>query len=124
MIMGIGTDIFSIHRIRGLQDFANDPFYLKAYTEKERLQAAERGDPTQYFATRFAGKEAVFKSLGIENEEIRLNEIEILSSEHGAPSVTLHGGVLEIAKRRGVSYVTISLSFETEYALAFAVAIS
>jgi holo-[acyl-carrier protein] synthase len=63
----------------------------------------------------------VFKCFGIHGN-IRLSEIEILDAETGQPQVTLLGKFREIAAEKGVMDVQISLSYENEYAVAFAVA--
>ena len=51
----------------------------------------------------FSGKEAVSKAFctGI-TSEVRLEEIEILREESGAPYVVLYGATLEVAKKLGV----------------------
>ena len=62
MVVGIGTDILKIQRIRdGL--VGGESFLKKSFTEQERAQARTRSDPALFYATRFAGKEAVFNSL-------------------------------------------------------------
>ena len=120
MVLGVGTDVVNIDRIRPLCDDVSDPFFERVYTPYERRQAMARPDPAAYFSTRFAGKEAVFKCLGIDNSDIRLCEIEIIESEGGQPQVNLLGDLKRIAEKKGFRRFNISLSFESEYALAFA----
>lgn len=123
MVKGIGTDILAIKRIRSIvENNANDAFIKKTFTKAEIDLAATRHDPVMLFATRFAGKEAIFKALHI-TEDIRLNEIEILEADAGRPYVVLHGKIKDMAEKKGISFVEISLSYETDYAVAFAVAI-
>ena len=120
MIHGVGTDILALARFGAPE--ADDPFIRRSFTEAERAQAAERTVPNRYFCTRFAGKEAVFKALGMDPDAARLNEIEILSDVFGAPHVRLLGRMAEFAEAAGITAVHVSLSWETEYAVAFAVA--
>jgi phosphopantetheine--protein transferase-like protein len=122
MILGIGTDILDIERIRTALESGMDSFFQATYTDAERRQAGRRPDPAAYFATRFAGKEAVFKCLGIDSDRVRLNEIEILATATGQPQVTVTGHVKEIVMQKGIGNIQVSLSFETTYAVAFAVA--
>ena len=122
MVIGIGTDILSIQRIRNILEGDSEAFIRQSFTIKEREEASDRPAPVAYYATRFAGKEAVFKCFGIDSDKIRLNEIEILGSETEQPQVTLLGRIREIAVEKGVKDVRISLSYETENAVAFAVA--
>ena len=120
MIHGIGTDILAVAR---MGDAASDEVFVrKTFTEAERAEAAGRDNPNMYYCTRFSGKEAVFKALGMDPNRARLNEIEILADEFGAPHVTLHGRMADFAAGAGISCVHVSLSWETDYAVAFAVA--
>ena len=120
MIHGIGTDILAVSRLGNV--CADEVFVRRAYTPAERAQAAERENPNCYFCTRFAGKEAVFKALGMDPDRARLNEIEILSDAFGAPHVTLHGRMAAFARDAGIARIHISLSWETDCAVAFALA--
>lgn len=121
MIIGIGTDILRVERIRAVCADPSDPFLLRTFTEAERAAAAERSLPLYFYATRFAGKEAVFKAFRISPEGADLSEIEILNDETGAPYVNLSGNLREMAEKQKLR-VHISLSYETEEAVAFAVA--
>ena len=121
MILGIGTDILNIQRIRDILDGDSDAFVQQSFTIKEQEEALSRPDSVSYYATRFAGKEAVFKCFGID-EDIRINEIEILSLGTGQPQVTLSGKVKAIATKKGIKHVQLSLSYDADHAIAFAVA--
>jgi len=121
MIRGVGTDILNIQRIRDILDSDSGSFVRKVFTAREREQADASPDRVSYLATRFSGKEAVFKCFGIPGN-VRLSEIEVLDGEFGQPRVTLSGGLGEIAAQKGVRDVQISLSYDTDYAIAFAVA--
>ncbi len=122
MIAGIGTDILNMKDLSSEYLKDGDPFLRKTYSEKEIRAAGKREIPFYYYATRFAGKEAVFKSLGISSEHIRMSEIEILNDENGVPHVTLYGALKEKASEKGITGIHISLSYEKEYATAMAIA--
>lgn len=121
MVTGVGTDILSMKRFRDVLDADSEAFVGKVFTGKEREQAAKSPDRVAYLATRFSGKEAVFKCFGIHGN-VRLSEIEVLDGETGQPRVTLLGELVRIAGEKGVRNVHVSLSYETDYAVAFAVA--
>lgn len=121
MIHGVGVDIMNMDRIRPLINNPEDPFFLKTYTNAERLAASKSSDPLRYWSERFAAKEAVFKALGISSEGIRLNEIEIISDEIGRPRVRLYGALLKYARKKELSDILLSLSHEPPYVTAFAV---
>ena len=122
MVKGVGTDILSIQRIRNILEGDSEAFIRHSFTTKEKEEASGRTSPVAYYATRFAGKEAVFKCFGIDGDEFRLTEIEILGSETEQPQVSLLGKIKEIAVKKEIKDVRISLSYETEYAVAFAIA--
>jgi len=122
MIIGVGTDILAVDRMRDIE--SDHAFLSRVYSQAERKEAQGRNNALMYYCTRFAGKEAVFKSLCISPESVRLNDIEILTGEHGKPYVNLLGNMKSIALSRGVSDIQISLSWEKDYAVAFAVACS
>lgn len=123
MVHGIGTDILNIKTIEPSVSNTEDSFVQKIYTKKELKLIQSRDLPLYCFATRFAGKEAVFKSFGTHGDAFRLNEIEILENSFGQPVVFLHGKARALAKKLGIQDILISLSYDTDYAVAFAAAI-
>lgn len=78
----------------------------------------------QHYAVRFAGKEAVYKAISFCGVDFRPSEIEIISDENERPFVQIHGKTKEsFEKQVGQKYqIHISLSYENENAIAFAVA--
>ena len=77
--------------------------------------------PWRRFATRFAGKEAVMKSLGLGARGVNWTDIEILG--RGKPQVRLAGKVAARAEALGVSRIEISLTHGEDTAIAVAVAV-
>ena len=122
MIFGVGTEILELNRMRSdiLQE--NDPFVKRTFTEKERKEAAAREDSRLYFAGRFAAKEAVYKALRVSAELVDLSEIEVLTESSGGPRVILHDRLLSYKNQQGIRKVHVSISYEKETVLAFAVA--
>lgn len=121
MVTGVGTDILALHRFRRIMADDSQVFLDRVYTVKEQELARSRPDSFLFFATRFAGKEAVFKALGIPSDSFRLVDIEILSDPTGRPEVTLYGQAAELSVKQQLAPVHLSLSFEDEYVVAFAV---
>ena len=122
MIFGIGTDLLELNRMRSGILREEDPFVRRTFTEKERKEAAGKDDPRLYFAGRFAAKEAVYKALRLSPELIDLSEIEVLTESSGAPRVILHDRLRDYKNQQGIRKVHVSLSYEKETVLAFAVA--
>jgi holo-[acyl-carrier-protein] synthase len=124
MLLGIGIDLFAIQRLAPQALDAKDPFLLRAYTPREREQAQVRQMPLYYYATRFAGKEAVYKAISFCGEEFHPGEIEILNDADGKPHASISGRTAErlAACTNGGAYtVFISLSYDADYASAIAV---
>jgi phosphopantetheine--protein transferase-like protein len=120
MVIGIGTDIMSIARIRKLVN-PNDPFFSRTFTLVEQEIAARREDPYLFFAGRFSGKEAIFKALKISDTEFKWNEIEIAADAHFWPLVRLYGSAADHAEKLGVDYIDVSLSSDADYVTAVAI---
>ena len=126
MILGIGTDICDINRIRALFDRHPERFAAKAFTEAERERCLARPDPVPCLAKRFAAKEAVAKALATETSgALSWHDVEVFNHPSGRPDVHLHGGAAErleqILPEGYVAQVRLSLSDERDFAVAFAV---
>ena len=120
MILGIGTDIIEIERVR--KAIENPRFLERVYTEGERAYCEARGaQRAASFAARWAGKEAVLKAFGTGLREGRLTEVEIMPDELGCPKADLTGSWAELAEKRGVKRIFVSLSHAQEYATAICV---
>ena len=120
-ILGIGTDIVQIARVARVLQSNREAFLTRILTPEERsvFDAREEiGTAETYLAAQWAGKEAVYKALG-GNSVCVWNDISIpRCPDSGKPSVSLppHIDV-------DVSSVLISLSHESDYAVATAIAL-
>ena len=118
--ISIGVDIVSIQRMA--QDMNKKNFINRVFTNEEIKYCRNKFNPSQHFAARFAGKEAVCKVLGITWEDgFVYKDIEIVIMNH-IPQVILHGDVKRIAYERKIKNMKISLSHEKDYAIAFVLA--
>ena len=116
-----GIDIVEIERIAGLRK--KSLFEQRIFSERELKLAVEHGGKDQFFAGRWAGKEAVAKALGCGfGKSCSPVEIEILSDEFGAPQLFLSGAAEETARRLGIRSWSVSISHEKHYAVAVALA--
>lgn len=122
MIVGVGCDILLLSSIKEESLKPGASFLKKVFTKQEIAEGMKRNDSELYFGIRFCGKEAVFKTLHMDGNKGRLNEIEILCDDIGQPQVKLHGTVLQHAKGRCIAEILISLSYDGEYAVAYAIA--
>jgi fatty acid synthase subunit alpha len=138
-VSGIGVDqgtwhgcIWSLHRwftrtelISSVPSW-NPTFVERNFTDAEIAYCNGQPSPPSSFAARWAGKEAVFKSLGVPSRGAgaAMKEIEILPGDSGAPRVILHGEAKSAAGAKGVKSVLVSLSHSDTVAIAFAQASS
>lgn len=121
MITGIGCDIVKIERIAGLISGYGDKFLKRIFTEKEIELSKFIKNPDKsvnYYAKRFAAKEAISKALGIGiGEKLSFLDIEITNDENGKPLCNI-----SLDDFKSIS-IMLSLADETEYAIAYCLAI-
>ncbi len=114
-----GVDIIAINRVSAAVDQWHDSFLKRVYTDKE---LEHYRNEISSLAVRFAAKEAAMKALGCGMFELRWNDIEILSHTNGKPYINLLGRSRIKANEKGISDISVSLSHEKHYAVAFVVA--
>lgn len=120
-IVGVGVDLAEIGRVaRVLAKYPR--FSERCFTEHERGYASRFANPARRYAARFAGKEAVMKSLGVGWRAIPWRDIEITGG--GKPTVRLYGRAAERARALGVSEVHVSITHTDTTAMVFAVAVA
>lgn len=123
-IIGIGVDIITIKRIEKILTKRRKRFLEKVYTERELEMAYAKGAASlEYLTMAFAGKEAVFKALGTTWNGAEMKDIEILRDNIGRPLVILHGKFKELARKKGVKKIFLTLSSDKNYIIAFALII-
>lgn len=121
MIIGIGTDIVQIERIKHAFERQGERFAQRILCASELCLFHEKGQSIPYLAKRFAAKEAASKALGTGIGAISWQDMEISNDPKGAPVLKLMGAAKEKMTALGASQVSISLSDEQDYAVAFVV---
>lgn len=116
MIIGIGTDLVEIDRIK--KACTKEAFLSRVYTEEERRQA---GEQISRLAGDFAVKEAVSKVFGTGFRSFEPTEIEVLRDEWGKPYVRLHGQAAKLAEQMEIVRLHVSLTNTAQYALAYVI---
>lgn len=118
-VHGVGTDVELISAIPA----DNETFLQKNYTEGELDYCRKASDYKASLASRWAAKEAVFKSLKTEGKGAgaSLRDIEIVSSSTG-PSVKLHGDAASVAEAAGIKSFELSISHAESVCLAVCLA--
>ena len=121
MIIGIGTDIVKIQRIRELVATYGEQFLNRCFTPSERARAESKHDPVHAFARLYAVKEAILKALGSGMREgLSWHDLMVSWDRYGAPQVTLGEGAKAYLPVNEVN-IRLSMSDDGEYAVAFAI---
>ncbi len=121
-IIGIGTDLVDIRRVADLLRRHPERFPQRILTTAEVTHWRLRGNDAAWLAKRFAAKEAAAKALGTGiGGRVSFQDLVIGTSTGGAPTLTLRGGARAVAERAGVNAAHVSLSDESQHALAFVV---
>ncbi|MGH8941410.1 MAG: holo-ACP synthase [Acidimicrobiia bacterium] len=119
-IIGLGVDLADVDRVeRVLGKYPR--FAERCFTEHEREYAFRFANPARRFAARFAGKEAVMKSMGTGWRRIRWRDIEITGG--GKPTVRMSGNALRRADMLGVTEVMVTITHTDTSALVMAIAV-
>jgi holo-[acyl-carrier protein] synthase len=118
MIQGIGIDIIEVDRIAQAIQRQGDTFISRLFTINEQLQIDDATPEyvAQYYAGRFAAKEAVVKAFGTGFRGIDWKDIEITNDPLGKPCVQLAD---HIAKRFNHPTLLLSISHSKTTACAF-----
>ena len=121
MILGLGTDITKIARIKKACE--QEAFLMRVFTETERKNAGwpRRKNWVESLAGDYAAKEAVAKALGTGFSGFGPGNIEVGRSASGAPFAVLSGGAAARAEQLAVGRIWLSISHERTFATAFAV---
>ena len=124
MIIGIGIDIVRIDRMK---KWIVRPLLIERYFhEKEIADGKAKGTAdgastsvaAMFFAARFAAKEAFGKAMGTGLMGISLKEIQVENTSNGKPIINLFGKAKDAFVKTGGIKIHVSLTHETDNALA------
>lgn len=119
MILGIGTDLCDVARMRKETSDPEGAFARGVFTSAEIAYCRAKHDPAQHFAARFAAKEACLKALAAGGGKgAAWLEIEVANEPGGRPVLKLEGKARELAQAMGAARVLVSLTHTKETAAA------
>jgi holo-[acyl-carrier protein] synthase len=113
----LGIDIIKVARIRDALARFGPRFSARVLTPAEQGYVRDRPET---LAGRWAAKEAVSKVLGLGVRGIGWREIEIERLPTGQPAVRLHDRAERRAEQLGMVRIAVSISHESDYAVAIA----
>ena len=121
MIIGIGTDIVEIKRIKSTLNRFGKKFKKKCFTEDEIIQSDLNVNIVNSYAKIFSAKEAFVKALGTGFAKgIYWKDIYIYNEKSGKPNIRVYGNIRKkIDDLTNHNYkIDVSISDEKEYAIA------
>jgi holo-[acyl-carrier protein] synthase len=122
MILGLGTDIVEVARIRASLEKYGAQFTDKFLLPAEVTYCRAHRDPAPQIAARFAAKEAIAKAFGTGfGAQLGWLDLEIAKRDNGEPFVILHDQAKKLLSSRGAQEVFVTLSHTENYATATAI---
>jgi holo-[acyl-carrier protein] synthase len=122
MIVGIGTDVCSIERIRKSLDRFGDRLVHRILTPDERPRFARTKNKAGHLAKRFAAKEAFSKAIGTGiHAPFTWHSITVTRHPTGKPGIEPNLAMAKHLEQLGVTGAHISLTDDGDVAMAFVV---
>ncbi len=122
MILGIGTDVIEVARIKQAIDKYGERFMRRLFTATEIEYCTARKNASLHYAGRFAAKEAAFKAMQRGwGGEISWKDVEITNLSSGAPQIAFHGKALEVVTEKKMTRAFVSISHVEEIATAIVI---
>jgi len=123
MIFGTGLDIIEVKRIKNSIEKYSPKFEKRVFTSSEITYCKSQGDPIKHFAARFAVKEAVSKCLGTGiTGALGFQDMEVINEDTGRPVLKMTGKGKELFQKLKLKSIHISISHDSTYAIAHAIA--
>ena len=126
MILGIGTDLVNIERVKKVLDRFGERFENRVFSELEIQRSRRKYDPSSSYAKRWAAKEACSKALGIGlRMGISWKEMHIVNLKSGKPELIIEGKAKDLLKEMTPSdhtpKINVSLTDDPPWAKAIVI---
>ena len=122
-IIGNGVDIVKNKRIQ--ESLKLKGFVNRIFTKNEIVQSKKIKNKINFFAKRFAAKEAFVKAIGTGfRDNINFIDIEIKNNKKGQPLINLSNNIKFFLKKKfriSKFKIFLSLSDEKNYSIAFVI---
>ena len=118
MATNVGIDLTDVDDVRASVALFGRRYLERVYTPAE---LSDCHDDPERLAGRFAAKEATIKALRADGP-IPWRSIEVRSTAGGPPVLDLSGLAAQVAKRRGVQGMSLSITHERGLAAAVVLA--
>ena len=123
VIIGNGVDIVENKRIKNSLKIKG--FINRVFTQNEINKSKKLTNKTNFFAKRFAAKEAFVKALGEGfRNNINFNDIDISNDNKGKPSINISNNIKKFLKKKlklNKYKIFLSLSDENKHSIAYVI---
>mmetsp|Transcript_9633 Transcript_9633/g.18786 ORF Transcript_9633/g.18786 Transcript_9633/m.18786 type:complete len:123 (+) Transcript_9633:33-401(+) len=117
-LVGVGIDLCKLSRIQHLLDSPASQNFLRRTLHPDELS---HEITSEYVGSRWAVKEAFVKAVG---QPLIFSEVKVSKSEAGRPILEWSGSTLTKLASYGSLQAHVSISHETDYAVAVVVLMS
>jgi holo-[acyl-carrier protein] synthase len=122
-IIGNGVDIVENKRIENSLKIKG--FINRVFTQNEINRSKKLINKTNFFAKRFAAKEAFVKAIGEGfRNNINFNDIDISNDKKGKPSINISNNIKKFLKKKfklNKYKIFLSLSDEKKHSIAYVI---
>ena len=122
-IIGNGVDIVENKRIKNSLKIKG--FINRVFTQNEIIKSKKLNNKINYFAKRFAAKEAFVKALGVGfRKNINFNDIDITNDKKGKPLINISNNIKKYLKKNyklSKYKIFLSLSDEKKHSIAYVI---
>ena len=122
-IIGNGVDIVDNTRIKNA--IKNKSFVSRVFTVNEINKSKNLNNKTNYYAKRFAAKEAFVKALGEGfRNNINFSDIDVTNDKKGKPIINISTNIKKFLKKKfnlNKFKIFLSLSDEKKYSIAYVI---
>jgi holo-[acyl-carrier protein] synthase len=119
VIVGLGTDLAEVDRIREAIERHGRRFIERVFTPGEIAYVERKANKYERYAARFAAKEAGMKAIGTGwRRGVRWQDFEVSNLPSGKPTLIFHGVAAEFAKHMSVASISLSITHTAIQAMA------
>jgi holo-[acyl-carrier protein] synthase len=119
MILGIGSDLAEVERIRASRARFGERFLRRVYTEAEIAYCLSKANVDERLAGRFAAKEAGMKAIGTGlSRGVTWRDFAVGREASGKPTLVLSGAAARIAAAQGVRRIHLTITHTAAMAMA------
>ena len=122
-IIGNGVDIVENKRIKN--SLKNKSFINRVFTRNEINKSKKLENKINYYAKRFAAKEAFVKALGEGfRNNINFNDIDVTNDKKGKPIINISSNIKNFLKKKfklNKYKIFLSLSDEKKHSIAYVI---